>query len=71
MKGQQLRELLAKQTLQRQKQKEEKERILRGDQQPLRHWGQEDPGTPPNPGQFPHGEYRRTPNPELRAVPSW
>lgn len=53
LERQQLRERLAKQTLQRQKQKEEKERILRGDQ-PLRHWGQDDPGTPPA-GQFPHG----------------
>ena len=53
LERQQLRERLAKQTLQRQKQKEEKERIMRGDQ-PLRHWGQDDPGTPPA-GQFPHG----------------
>ena len=55
MQRQQLRELLAKQTLQRQKQKEEKERIMRGGE-PLRHWGQDDPGTPPA-GQFPHGLY--------------
>ena len=56
MQRQQLRELLAKQTLQRQKQKEEKERIMRGDQ-PLRHWAQDDPGTPPA-GQFPHGKHQ-------------
>ena len=52
MQRQQLRELLAKQTLQRQKQKEEKERMTRGDQ-PLRHWGPEEGNAPPR---FPFGE---------------
>ena len=51
MQRQQVRELLAKQTLHRQKQKEEKERMMRAGEAPLQHWGPEEQT------QFPHGGF--------------